>query len=779
MIPFGEWLPDQPDHLNPGALKALNVIPGDKSYHPFHDKVVYSSDLATQCRGFAAFTNTLGDYFNFAGTQGNLYLLSAASYGVVSGASYSLPAGYAWKFSQYGNDAIATNIGDYPQKFTMGTDAAFSDLSTAFKASYVDVVRNFLVFGNTIDTETVPNRLRWSAQGDHTNYTVSPVTQSDYQDLPAVDGDITGIVGGSYGVIFQEHAIQRMTYVGSPIVFQFDKMESRGTKYPNSIINSGSLIAYLSDDGFFVFDGAKSVGIGDGKINRTFFNDLDQNYPNLVIGVHEPINHLFIWGYVGRNKNTSLPDKMIIFNYSPNAEYRWSQAEVTHEWLGRARISGVSVAKDFRFWTSTNDYLACFDTDHKLNLFTGDSLDATIETGEAEIYPGAKANITKVRPDVLLVDGASQTDLWTSRTPAESNNYYSVTWADSLNLFVAVSLDGSGDGGLSRVMTSPDGFSWTARSASVVAAWGCVCWSGALLVAVALTGASRIMTSTDGTNWMTRAADELNGLTSVAWSQSLGIFALVSLDGTNQVQTSADGTTWAAISVPSGAWRSICWSPTLGMFAAVASSGANQVMTSTNGSTWTARTAAEANDWNSVCWSIALGMFVAVSRSGTHKVMTSTDGITWAAGTAPGDEWHEVCASDDLGIVVAVSAATSGSTNQRAMISSDGEVWTIYDTSDDLWRSICWSPDLYRFVAVGDAAVTTSQAETPGAATVQIGTRDSNARIITWGDEISPEDNGDYPARSNARYHRIRVNISGAFENAQGVNITGYRSGIR
>ena len=24
-LPFGEWLPDQPDHLNPGATVATNV----------------------------------------------------------------------------------------------------------------------------------------------------------------------------------------------------------------------------------------------------------------------------------------------------------------------------------------------------------------------------------------------------------------------------------------------------------------------------------------------------------------------------------------------------------------------------------------------------------------------------------------------------------------------------------------------------------------------------------------------------------------------------------
>jgi len=34
-VPFAEWLPDLPDHLNPGSTEAKNVYPAVNSYRPW------------------------------------------------------------------------------------------------------------------------------------------------------------------------------------------------------------------------------------------------------------------------------------------------------------------------------------------------------------------------------------------------------------------------------------------------------------------------------------------------------------------------------------------------------------------------------------------------------------------------------------------------------------------------------------------------------------------------------------------------------------------------
>jgi hypothetical protein len=68
-----------------------------------------------------------------------------------------------------------------------------------------------------------------------------------------------------------------------------------------------------------------------------------------------------------------------------------------------------------------------------------------------------------------------------------------VCWAAEVGLFVAVATVGSGN----KVMTSPDGITWTSRTSAADNSWICVCWAAevGLFVAVAYSGSgNRVMT---------------------------------------------------------------------------------------------------------------------------------------------------------------------------------------------------------------------------------------------------------------------------------------------
>jgi hypothetical protein len=72
-----------------------------------------------------------------------------------------------------------------------------------------------------------------------------------------------------------------------------------------------------------------------------------------------------------------------------------------------------------------------------------------------------------------------------------------VCWSSELSLFVAVANTGTGN----RVMTSPDGITWTVRTSAANNEWWGVCWSSelSLFVAVGSTGTgNRVMTTTAG-----------------------------------------------------------------------------------------------------------------------------------------------------------------------------------------------------------------------------------------------------------------------------------------
>ena len=238
---------------------------------------------------------------------------------------------------------------------------------------------------------------------------------------------------------------------------------------------------------------------------------------------------------------------------------------------------------------------------------------------------------------------------WTART-APSAGWQSVTYGTvgGTGLFVAVAT-----GGPPQVMTSPAGITWTARTAASSDTWFSVTYGNGMFVAIAVDGGSdRVMTSSDGITWTARTAVAANPWYSVTYGN--GMFVAVAPGGTNRVMTSTDGITWTAQTAASGQWNSVTYGN--GMFVAIAADGgSDRVMTSTNGVTWTARTVTAENPWTSVTY--GNGMFVAVAPWGTDQVMTSTDGITWTAQTAASGEWQSVTYAG--GTFVAVGMARS------------------------------------------------------------------------------------------------------------------------
>jgi len=193
-------------------------------------------------------------------------------------------------------------------------------------------------------------------------------------------------------------------------------------------------------------------------------------------------------------------------------------------------------------------------------------------------------------------------------------------------MFVAVT-----DIGGYRVMTSPDGYTWTMRSGTNYSEWSSVTYGDGLFVAVGTTGPYRVMTSPDGITWTARSASYAASWRSVTYGD--GLYVAVALDSAGpRVMTSPDGTTWTSrtASVLDG-WRGVVYGN--GVFVAVGSSG--NVMTSPDGTTWTTRTPAQYNFWEAITY--GEGIFYAVGASGTQRAMTSTDGTTWTSKSTADD----------------------------------------------------------------------------------------------------------------------------------------------
>jgi hypothetical protein len=173
----------------------------------------------------------------------------------------------SWNFGGYGEIVVATNYSNEVQR-KMLTDNAFSPLigfDTAGvaiptyvadggvypRSRFVATINAFLCLANCDPTSVAgvaqPYTF-WSSRFSQPQYFAiqSLEWQSAAFQLVATAGEITGLVGGEYGIVFKECSIMRAEYVQLPEVFDFPFItRQQGTLFPRSIV-------LVEDDVYFI-----------------------------------------------------------------------------------------------------------------------------------------------------------------------------------------------------------------------------------------------------------------------------------------------------------------------------------------------------------------------------------------------------------------------------------------------------------------------------------------------------------------------------------------------
>jgi hypothetical protein len=316
-------------------------------------------------------------------------------------------------------------------------------------------------------------------------------------------------------------------------------------------------------------------------------------------------------------------------------------------------------------------------------------------------------------------------------TPRESGGtVYGVTW--SHNQFVATGYD--------RILTSPDGITWTHVNVNVHNTLSSIVWTGQQWVAVGvggtlLTSANRtdwtrrdpaivkgglqgitsngqqfvavgyngtLVTSRTGLSWTPRDTGNLNGLFDVAWNGRL--FVVVGY-GQN-VLTSADGVTWTPRSLGDHDYylEGVAWSGS--QFAAVgyeyvngSDSPVGVVVTSPDGITWTRRAVNVTADLKGIAWGGS--QFAVVGYGGdypayTSVLMTSANAVAWETiSSTVISELYDVAWGNSQFVAVGYSQ-TNGI--YVILTSPNGIDWTAAPANGSM-NGIIWNGE--QFVAVG------------------------------------------------------------------------------
>ena len=462
----------------------------------------------------------------------------------------------------------------------------------------------------------------------------------------------------------------------------------------------------------------------------------------------------------------------------------WTQRNAivnTYDWLSVCYANGTFVATGYNS-VNTSGYVM-YST-NGISWTTGASAGGypfATQTFYSVIYGGTRFVAVGSDYAIYSTDGINWTRSLTIPTGGTSQN----GWRDIAygnGLYVAVSgSPGSatqGTGGqnlISRVMTSPDGNTWTSRSSPDNASWYSVAFGGGVFIASGINGiGSRTMSSTDAINWVLRPSvnDTLfwrkicygNNLFVGVASNGYGnrVMTLNPNAGITASSITTDETTtqlmkfgqngatlrgypsknyrWYSRSSSNDAsWGSVCYGN--GTFVAVATFavGTSKFMTSPDGYTWTSRSGGTtANIWQTVCYGELSGnnIFVAVSNTGTNRVITSTDnGVTWVpcVSSVETTSWQSVCFGYDTngnGRFVAVSYDGSSG---RVMTSPNGINWTLQTSATAIagtWYSVCYGYDatgLGAFVAVGTTGSTRAMWSRDGITWTGATTADGNA----------------------------------------------------
>ncbi len=432
VTPFNDWMPDQGVYNSPGSTVVKNAVPQTSgSYAPLPSLSAVSVALANRVQGAQAFKNDDGTVYTFAGDATDLFGFNSGTVTFdeksKTSAAYVTNTADHWNFIKYGTRVIAVNgHTDQAQTFVMGTSTLFADLAAAApRARQAAVIRDHVFFADTWDgvDGSKPNRVWWAAIDDPTDWPTigsadAAAKQSDLQDL-AVGGQVQRImpaIGGIDAVIISDTAIHRVTYQGPPTVFSILPIEDRGTIAPNAVVHVGHFIMYLSEDGFYMFDGSVSQPIGDDRVDAWFFERLNRNFNHRIYGVADVINKIIYWAFPSTDSALGTPDSVIMYNWGVN---RWTYGVMDCEMLFRDLTSSYTMegldalgytmdtlpaSLDSDYWKGGLESLSAFDTAHKLAIFTGANLEATFETAE---YGGP--GMTRWGGIMPIVDGGTVT----------------------------------------------------------------------------------------------------------------------------------------------------------------------------------------------------------------------------------------------------------------------------------------------------------------------------------------------------------------------------------
>ena len=399
VVSFGEWLPDAADLGGTGMIVAKNVLPIDGGYNPFLPLDSSGATLPAQVNT-ASFGYFDGNGYVYAHDSSGHTMFSSTNATVAFTAIGTISGNVS--FAQFDNLMLMASDQQDPKFHTISSSSGIATLSASAltTARCIGVVNNFAVLGDLGVATRRPSTIRWSAIDDPTNWpdpnsATAIATQAGEQDLNVAYGEIQAIHGGDqHAILLQKNAVTRMTYVGPPVVFQFDMIDNTtGSFFRRGSVQVGNIVYFISADGICRTDGVTVQHIGRGRVDKFFWNSVAYGDSRVINCGYDPATGLIYFGYSTSASAFDI-DRVLIYNPTSNTfSYADQDLEMFLTPISRSGVSSAMLG--FGIQATSN-----------LGRFQATAGSATLETSDIELNPSGRAFISGVKPNVESIGTA-------------------------------------------------------------------------------------------------------------------------------------------------------------------------------------------------------------------------------------------------------------------------------------------------------------------------------------------------------------------------------------
>lgn len=425
---------------DPGKALFTSITANGKTLTSASSTYSYIGGLATWGWATGPFGFTNGSAYPIAFAGSSFFGTLTAGQVSVSGLHPNSTIGYQAGSSGFGSLISLATFNGYQLSSGTGSVETAGLSQVNYESGAITLVLSAAPPLNdqlfAVYTQAAPYRVAWSAIGDPTNWPI-PLTanaiafQSGFEDLEVDLGPVMYVAGYPlYGIIFQRLGITRANYVGGNVVFSFGcYSRNRGLITKGGAIQVGTLVYFLSQDGFFVTDGNSVSPIGtdtenDVGIDNWFWTNVNTAALDSIRCGYDTSTRCVSYS-VPTGTNT-LPDTLLTYN--PLAG-RWTKSAIPSELIWSDRNGST----DF----GTQLQLGVFTQSHQYSVLQGPTLNGYLETCDLMDTDGNLRFTSGARPNVASTD-TPQAVIGVRNSMLDSINYSVSAPPDTFSRIVPV-----------------------------------------------------------------------------------------------------------------------------------------------------------------------------------------------------------------------------------------------------------------------------------------------------------------------------------------------------